>query len=88
MKNTEKLLKKFERFEPIHIVGDEDEVIITTHSNKCPETNTDYIIDKCVYRVHNIIDVTTDEEFEEGLSYIEFRVEKWLDLHSYKYQEK
>jgi hypothetical protein len=70
------LLKKFELFEPIHIVGDADEVIITTYSNKCPETNTDYLIDNSVYRVHNIIDVTTDEEFEEGLSFIEFKVIK------------
>lgn len=70
------LLKKFKLFEPIHIIGDDDEVIITTYSNKCPETNTDYLVNNGIYRVENIIDVTTDEEFEEGLSYIEFKVIK------------
>jgi hypothetical protein len=70
------LLKKFEVFEPIHIVGDDDEVTITTYSNKCPETNTDYLVNNGIYRVESILDVTTDEEFEEGLSYIEFKVIK------------
>lgn len=70
------LLKKFELFEPIHIIGDDDEVTITTYSQNRPEINKNYLVNNGIYKIEDIKNVTTDEEFEEGLSYIEFKVIK------------
>lgn len=53
-----------------------DEIKFTIYSNHAPKKGDVIVFDSELYRFDSKVDVTTDEEREQGLSYSEVRMTK------------
>jgi hypothetical protein len=64
-------LVNFKEFEP-HIVGSyeiSDWFSFVIYTDKAPYESDTIVIGEKKYTVHSIIDATTDDEYQQGLSY-------------------